>query len=85
MEPQGVLAPTQTYIALLEPGGAQTGLAPLAARFAERLSALEQELGLSIPAEDRLEALGAVILRHLPPAKAQRLAKDPRVYALTPD
>jgi hypothetical protein len=53
--------------------------------MAEKLSALEREHGLEIPAEDRLEALGAVILRNLSPAKAERLAKDPRVYALSPD
>jgi subtilisin len=53
--------------------------------MAEKLSALEGEHGLQIPAEDRLEALGAVILRNLSPAKAERLAKDPRVYALSPD
>ncbi len=79
LSPQALKEEGETYIAVLEPQG------PGRARFAERLAALEQELGLSIPAEDRLEALGAVILRHLPPAKAQRLAKDPRVYALTPD
>ncbi|WP_038055625.1 S8 family peptidase [Thermus amyloliquefaciens] len=82
VEPQAAPGSTQTYIAVLEPGG---GLAPLATRFGEKLSALERELGLSIPAEDRLEALGAVILRNLTPAQAQRLAQDPRVYALTPD
>jgi len=53
--------------------------------MAEKLSTLEREHGLEIPAEDRLEALGAVILRNLSPAKAERLAKDPRVYALSPD
>jgi len=63
----------------LEPG------LPDRSRVAEKLSALEREHGLRIPAEDRLEALGAVILRNLSPAKAERLAKDPRVYALTPD
>ena len=68
-----------TYIAVLEPG------LPDRARMAEKLSALEREHGLSIPAEDRLEALGAVILRNLSPVQAERLAKDPRVYALSPD
>jgi subtilisin len=81
---QGGLAPQSlqggsTYIAVLEPG------LPDKARMAEKLSALEREHGLQIPAEDRLEALGAVILRNLSPAKAERLAKDPRVYALSPD
>jgi subtilisin len=81
---QGGLAPqslqgVSTYIAVLEPG------LPDKARMAEKLSALEREHGLEIPAEDRLEALGAVILRNLSPAKAERLAKDPRVYALSPD
>jgi subtilisin len=81
---QGGLAPQSlqggsTYIAVLEPG------LPDKARMAEKLSALEREHGLEIPAEDRLEALGAVILRNLSPAKAERLAKDPRVYALSPD
>ncbi|MGC8877477.1 hypothetical protein [Thermus sp.] len=67
-----------TYIAVLEPG------LPSPARVAEKLAALERDHGLTIPAEDRLEALGAVILRNLSPAKAERLAKDPRVYALSP-
>ncbi|WP_244187452.1 S8 family peptidase [Thermus tenuipuniceus] len=71
----------QTYIAILEPTASST----LPARFSERLAALERAHGLSIPAEDCLEALGAIILRNLTPAQAQRLAQDPRVYALTPD
>jgi hypothetical protein len=53
--------------------------------MAEKLSALEREHGLEIPAEDCFEALGAVILCNLSPAEAERLAKDPRVYALSPD
>ncbi len=57
----------------------------MAGRFTERLAALERAHGLAVPAEDRLEALGAVILRNLTPAQAQRLAQDPWVYALTPD
>lgn len=73
------LSGSGTYIAVLEPG------LPSPARVAEKLAALERAHGLTIPAEDRLEALGAVILRNLSPAKAEQLAKDPRVYALTPD
>ncbi|GAB5603245.1 subtilisin AprE [Thermus sp. FJN-A] len=78
LTPQG-LPGGGTYIAVLEPG------LPDRARVAEKIAALERAHGLSIGAEDRLEALGAVILRGLSPAKAERLAQDPRVYALTPD
>ncbi|WP_117238044.1 S8 family serine peptidase [Thermus sediminis] len=78
LAPQG-LQGGGTYIAVLEPS------LPDKARLAEKLAALEQAHGLQIPAEDRLEALGAVILRNLPPAKAERLARDPRVYAFSPD
>ncbi|MFD3006515.1 S8/S53 family peptidase [Thermus tengchongensis] len=81
VQPQALREGGQTYIAILEPTASPT----LPARFSERLAALERAHGLSIPAEDRLEALGAVILRNLTPAQAQRLAQDPRVYALTLD
>jgi len=81
VQPQAFREAGQTYIAILEPTASPT----LPARFSERLAALERAHGLSIPVEDRLEALGAVILRNLTPAQAQRLAQDPRVYALTPD
>lgn len=81
VQPQALREAGQTYIAILEPTASPT----LPARFSERLAALERAHGLSIPAEDRLEALGAVILRNLTPTQAQRLAQDPRVYALTPD
>nr|BAL57648.1 protease [uncultured Deinococcota bacterium] len=78
LTPQG-LPGGGTYIAVLEPG------LPSPARVAEKIAALERAHGLSIGAEDRLEALGAVILRGLSPVQAERLAKDPRVYALSPD
>lgn len=78
LAPQG-LPGGGTYIAVLEPG------LPNKAQLLEKLSALEREHGLQIPAEDRLEALGAVILCNLSPAQAERLAKDPRVYAPSPD
>ncbi|GAA6733483.1 hypothetical protein YIM1640_05570 [Thermus oshimai] len=60
-----------TYIALLKPGAAAEALA--------------RDHGLAVAAEDRLEALGMVVLRNLPPGLAQRLAQDPRVQSLTPD
>ncbi|TBH20489.1 S8 family peptidase [Thermus thermamylovorans] len=79
LSPQALREAGQTYIAVLE----AKEVSP--SRFAEGLAALERAHGLAIPAEDRLEALGMVILRGLSPAKAERLAQDPRVYGLTPD
>ena len=81
VQPQAFREAGQTYIAILEPTASPT----LPARFSERLAALERAHGLSIPVEDRLEALGAVILRNLTPAQAQRLAPDPTLYPPTPD
>lgn len=65
VQPQALREGGQTYIAILEPTASPT----LPARFSERLAALERAHGLSIPAEDRSEALGMVILRGLSPPR----------------
>lgn len=76
LEPEGA-----DYIAVIEPSASwlQSDV------FTQTVDALAADYGLTIQSEDRLTALGTVILRSLTPEQAEALARDPRVYALSPD
>ncbi|WP_456476920.1 S8 family peptidase [Oceanithermus sp.] len=76
LEPEGT-----DYIAVIEPSASwlQSDV------FMQTVDALAADYGLTIQSEDRLTALGTVILRSLTPEQAEALARDPRVYALSPD
>jgi len=77
VEPQG----GETYIAVIEPGATMVQ----SEVFAQTVDALAADYGLTIQSQDRLSALGTVILRSLTPDQVRALQNDPRVYALTPD